>query len=415
MRSQPSPKAQREDEKHKWEFKARFRRHAFGWKSQPAMTRIRQAVAEIKKAAKRNPMLAAEGAIMFLERVSPALEHVDSSSGAIGTAVNKAIAELVPIIARAPTDTKTRDAWLERLWEAYQDDEIPYIESLSDYWGELCASKETASEWADRLIGTVRMAWSPDPGRRGFFKGTTNCLSALVAAGRYDDVLALLELAPFKTWHYRRYGVMALTAQGKKAEAIRYAEEGRGINDSPVDIARALEAVLLSSGLADDAYRRYGLVANQAGTYLATFRAVRRKYPHKTALEILADLVDTTPGEEGKWFAAAKDAGLYEEAIALAGRTPTDPKTLARAARDFAETRPAFAMDAGLLALHWLVQGYGYEITSADVWDAYRSTLAAADRLGTTADVKTRVRTMVAAEPAGERFVTKVLGRELGL
>jgi hypothetical protein len=35
-------------ETHKWEFKARFRRRAFGWKSQPAITRIKQAVAEIK-------------------------------------------------------------------------------------------------------------------------------------------------------------------------------------------------------------------------------------------------------------------------------------------------------------------------------------------------------------------------------
>ena len=61
---------------HAWEFKARFRRHAFGWKSQPAITRIKQAVAEIKKVAKTDAVLAAEGAVMFLERVSPALEHV---------------------------------------------------------------------------------------------------------------------------------------------------------------------------------------------------------------------------------------------------------------------------------------------------------------------------------------------------
>jgi hypothetical protein len=33
-------------EPHKWEFKARFRRHPFGWKSQPAIQRIKQAVAE---------------------------------------------------------------------------------------------------------------------------------------------------------------------------------------------------------------------------------------------------------------------------------------------------------------------------------------------------------------------------------
>src|SRR3990170_1458251 len=100
---------------HAWEFKARFRRHAFGWKSQPAIQRVRQAVSEIRKVARNDPVLAAEGAGMLLERLSPALEHVDSSSGAIGTAVNKAIAELVPIIASAPADPGTREAWLDRL------------------------------------------------------------------------------------------------------------------------------------------------------------------------------------------------------------------------------------------------------------------------------------------------------------
>ena len=52
---------------------------------------------------------------------------------------------------------------------------------------------------------------------------------------------------------------------------------------------------------------------------------------------------------------------------------------LARAARDFREKGPAFATSAGLLSLHWLAQGYGYEITGADVWEAYRATLAAAE------------------------------------
>ena len=399
-------------ETHTWEFKARFRRHAFGWKSQPAITRIKQAVAEIKKVAKKDALLAADGAVVFIERVSPALERVDSSSGSIGTAVNNAIAELVPIIANAPADAKTRDAWLERLFEAYQDDGVSYIEWLGDHWGTLCASKEVASRWGDRLIDTVKLAWSPDPNLRGFFQGTTNCLSALVAAERYDDVLALLELAPYKMWHYRQYGVKALAAKGKKAEAIRYAEEGRGLNDSPVAIARACEEVLLSSRLVDEAYRRYGLEANEAGTYLATFRAVAKKYPHKPASEILGDLVRSTPGDEGKWFAAAKDAGLYDDALALASRTPCDPKTLARAARDYAQEQPAFAVGAGILSLYWLVQGYGYEITAADVWDAYRATLAAAERHGSSAEVKERVRGIVAAERAGG-FVTKVLSREL--
>lgn len=400
---------------HKWEFRARFRRHAFGWKSQPAIKRIKEAVSEIKKVARKDKLLAAEGAILFLEKVSPALEHVDSSSGSIGTAVNNAIAALVEIIATAPADEGTREKWLERLWEAYQDDQIPYIELLGDSWGELCASKEIASRWADQLIGTCKMAWSPDTKLRGFFKGTTNCLSALLAAERYEEILALLDMAPYKMWHYRQYGVKALAALGKKAEAIRYAEEGRGLNDSPVAIARACEEVLLSSGFADEAYERYALLANQAGTHAAWFRAVAKKYPRKKPAEILDDLVAETPGEEGKWFAAAKDAKLFDEAIALANRTPCSPQTLTRAARDFEEKKPEFAIEAGMAALRWLVGGYGYEVTGLDVLNAYSHTMKAAENAGCAEKTHKRIRDLVARESFGERFVTKVLGRQLGL
>jgi hypothetical protein len=99
----------------------------------------------------------------------------------------------------------------------------------------------------------------------------------------------------------------------------------------------------------------------------AWFRAVAKKYPHKKPAEILDDLVAETPGEEGKWFAAAKDAKLFDEAIALANRTPCSPQTLTRAARDFEAKTPAFAIEAGLAALRWIVEGYGYDITGADV------------------------------------------------
>ncbi|MEI7705681.1 MAG: hypothetical protein WCK73_13910 [Deltaproteobacteria bacterium] len=401
-------------EAHKWEFKARFRRHTFGWKSRPAITRVKQAVAEIKKVAKKDPVLAAEGAIAFLERVSPALEHVDGSSGSIGTAVGNAIGELVPIIANAPTDAKTRDGWLKRLFEAHQEDQITYIERLADHWGELCASKEVASAWADELLGITRMALSPDPSQRGHFHGTSMCLSALFRAERHQEVVDLVS-GDRIIWNYKEWAVKALAAMGKKGEALRYAESCRNPWASDLAIDRHCEGILLSAGMIDEAYTRYGLRANQAGTYLATFRAVAKKYPHKPASEVLTDLVKTTPGGEGKWFAAAKDAGLYEDALALASSTPCDPKTLSRAARDYAEKQPAFAVGAGLLSLYWLVQGYGYEITSVDVWNAYRATLAAGGRQGASAGVKERIRKLVAAEGAGERFVTKVLGRELGL
>lgn len=400
---------------HRWAFRTRFRRHAFGWRSQPAITRIKEAVSEIKKVARKDAVLAAEGAVLFLEKLSPALEHVDSSSGAIGMAVNNAIESLVPIIAGAPADDALRDTWIERLWRAVEEDEIPYIEILPDYWGDLCVTPERASRWADELIGGVRLAWSPDPGLRGYFKGTAACLSALLKAGRHEEILELLKLAPYKFWHDRQWGVKALVAMGNKAEALRYAEDSREPNDSSIAIARACEEILLSSGMAEEAYHRYSIQANQKTTHLAMFRTMAQKYPHKDVRDILRDLVASTPGDEGKWFAAAKSAGLYSEAIDLANRTPCDPKTLTRAARDMAAAEPRFAVEAGMAALRWLVEGYGYEITGRDVWAAYQHTMKAAENAGCKPETLERIRKLVADEVFGERFVNKILGRELGL
>ncbi|WP_199589869.1 hypothetical protein [Lujinxingia litoralis] len=93
---------------HPWTFRPRFRRNAFGWRSQPAMQRIKEAVAEIKDVATHDPALAAEGAVLLIEKLSPALERVDSSSGAIGGTVNRAIAELTAIIGAARAETSKR-------------------------------------------------------------------------------------------------------------------------------------------------------------------------------------------------------------------------------------------------------------------------------------------------------------------
>lgn len=275
----------------KWQFNTRFRRHAFGSKSQPAIKRVRQAVTEITQVARNEPIEAGEGAVTFIERLSPALENVDSPSGAIGTAVDNAIAELVPIIVEAPADPTTRAAWLERVFDAHQADKIPYIEQLADNWGELCGSTELASEWADRLVGVTRMALSPDKNIRGCFHGTSACLSALLAA-------ALPQ----------------------------------------------------------------------------------------------------------KWFAAAKEANLFDEAIALAKQTPCDPRTLTRAARDFAEKNPTFATEAGMAALYWLIRGHGYEITSADVWAAWSTTMRAARNAGGGDEVRARICSACGRRAAAQRL-----------
>jgi hypothetical protein len=104
-------------------------------------------------------------------------------------------------------------------------------------------------------------------------------------------------------------------------------------------------------------------------------------------------------------------ARWLEIAAELASRSPCDPKTLTRAARDFVNTNPEFALKAGLAAMRWLAAGYGYEVNGADVWAAYSHTMTAAEQVGRREGVRERIRALV----ANQGFVAQVLGRELGL
>ena len=399
---------------HTWKFAPRFRRNAFGWRSDKPIQRIKEAVSEIKQFARKEPVIAAAGAVSLLEKLSPALEAVDSSSGAIGSAVNRAIDALVPIIAKADVDHTTRRKWLERLWEAIQNDGMAYIELLGDSWGELCASTEMASTWVDELLPFAEQVWSSKDSGPGFYQGTTLCLSSLFAAGRYEELLRLLDKAPFKWWHNRRWGAKALAAMGKKAEALRYAEDSRGLNQPDWQISQDCESILLSSGMIDEAYKRYALQANQGTTNLATFRAIAKKYPHKKSEDILRDLIACEPGTEGKWFAAAKEAGLYELAIELVAHSPADPRTLIRAAKDYEVERAQFAVAAGMAALRWISLGHGYEITSLDVLDAYTAVMKAASGAGMDEHgIRAQINDLVSGPEPNRQFMRTILAHHL--
>jgi len=377
---------------HKWIFPARFRAGGYSWKSSRlACQRLREAVSEIKKVAKKDPVLAAEGVVRLIEKLWPAVEHVDSSSGALGSAVNKTLDDLIPLIINAPADAKTRNKWLERLWQAMEDDGVDYLGPVGDRWGELCGSMETANQWAEELIPTLKSCWT-DPNPGNYFHGTTACLSCLLVAGRYRDLLDLLALDRKPFWHYRRYGVEALLAMGKKSEALKYAEASRGLNqpDSPID--QACEEILISSGLHNEAYQRYGLSSARGNSYLARYRAVAKRYPMMAPADVLADLIRTTPGEEGKWFATAKALELFDLALELANQSPCDPKTLTRAARDYLDSEPVFALGAAMAALRWLSDGWGYEVTGIDVLEAYNRAMDAATRLNKVDDVAEQIR-----------------------
>jgi len=395
---------------YKWTFAARFRAGAYGWKSSNlACQRLREAVSEIKKVTKKEPISGAEGAVRLMEKLWPALEHVDGSSGALGSAVYRTLDALIPVIVKAPADEKMRGKWLDRLWQAMADDGVDYLSPVGDRWGEICGSVEVAGRWADELISTVRTCWA-DPNSGVYFYGATACLSCLLVTGRYQELLDLLELPRHSFWHYRRYGVEALLASGRKADAVQYAEASRGLNEPDAVIDRACEAILISSGLHEEAYQRYGLSAAGGNSFLARFRAVAKRYPMKDPSQILSNLIATTPGEEGKWFATAKQLKLYDLALELANRTPCDPKTLTRAARDYLNTEPAFALGSAMAALHWLNEGWGYEVTGADVVEAYDRAMDAATRLNNIDAVTRQIMQLVeSSESASASFVRQSL------
>jgi hypothetical protein len=384
--------------KHPWKFKPRLRSHAFGWRgSHLACQRLKEAVAEIEKLAKVDPVTATDGIVSLMERIWPAFQDIDTSSGALGGAVYWTQQELLPIAIEAPADRKTRDKWLDRLWQAIQEDGVNYLSPVEDRWGDLCRSPQVASWWADQLVGLLWTAWS-DPRPGNYVRGTSVCLSSLLAAGRHRELLEVLALQRFPFWHDRKFGVRALLADGRTDEALAYADASRGLNQPDPAIDAACEKILLDIGRADEAYEKYALTANGSSTGLATFRAIVRKYPGRDPKEILLDLA-TSSGEPGRWFAAAKTAGFLDLALQFANQGRTDPRTLSRASRDLLRKDARFSLQVGRLAVQRILEGYGYELTGIDVIDAYNHFMAAALTLGVVSQARADLLAFASKQP----------------
>lgn len=384
--------------KHTWTFKSRLRARAFGWKgSHLACQRLKEAVTEIKKVARTDPVTAADGVVSLMERIWPAFQDIDTSSGALGDAVCWIQDELLPIAIEAPADRKTRDRWLDRLWQAIEDDGVEYLSVVQDRWGELCGSREVASYWADQFLALLRAAWS-DPRPGNYFRGTAVCLSSLLAAGRHQELLEVVALQRFPFWHDRKFGVQALVSEGRMDEALAYAEASRGLNQPDAAIDAACEKMLLDLGRVDEAYEKYALTANGSSTGLATFRAILKKYPGRDAKKILLDLA-TSSGEPGRWFAAAKDAGFLDLALEFANTGRTDPRTLSRASRDLLQKDARFCLEVGRIAIERILEGYGYELTGIDVLEAFNHYMAAAQILGIASQARADVFAMAKKQP----------------
>lgn len=254
-------------------------------------------------------------------------------------------------------------------------------------------------------------------GKFGYFKGTQAGLSALYASGRHDALFAVIEKSEYThpSWNERRWGARALVAAGKPAEAVRYAEGARGNGAQSIAIALFCEKVLLDTGFVDEAYADYALEAAYASTNAAMFKSVVKMYPLVPKEKILSDLVARDPGNEGKWFVPAKDAGLFALAVELATRSACDPRTLTRAAVDYVDKAPDFALAAGMTSLRSIALGWGYEIKGTHVLEAYGAVMDAALTAGVSeATVHAEVRALIAENGKRAAFVEGALRSVLG-
>ena len=367
-----------------WLFKRKFRTNAYGWRASSfAISRLKEAATEIRSVAKSDPVAAGDGVVSLMERIWPAFQGIDTSSGALGAAVFRTLHELIPILTVAPADHATRSKWLERLFEAVQSDGVEYLAPLEDRWGEIAQYPDLIHAFADRMIGLVRRAWA-DHQTFQHVIGTSICLSCLLEGGSYDELQELLATRRIKSWSSHRFGAEALVRQGLWKAAIAFAEAVRSSTNpdySEMSIDRFCEKLLIDHGRPDEAYRRYGLRAANGTTNLSVYRSLVRTYPDRDQRRMLLDLIETRD-DKGKWFAAAKDSGFFDIAVECAAAQGADPSTLIRAARDFCGKEPRFAATVALLALSSLLTGGGYDPSVSEANDAVKHLLSASRQIG---------------------------------
>ena len=108
---------------------------------------------------------------------------------------------------------------------------------------------------------------------------------------------------------------------------------------------------------------------------------------------ILLDLIKCSPGEEGKWFAAAS-IGELKLAVRVAHDGPCAPSTLLTAVKDLRAKHPDVAFELACAALRGMDLGWAYELDTSDYARAKLAATELAGQLGRQNEVGALLRSI---------------------
>ena len=398
--------------KQDWAFLGVIGVHSLGRLIRPALAVIREALAEIRGAAVVDPAGAGDGAVLFLERIPTALSEVDRFSNTLGRTLEDAFWDLSGLMGNAEVEEVRRDEWLERLWTALCRDETGFLREFSEYWGYTCGSVEKASEWADRFLPSLLFSWLQKLSRP--FPGDIACFSSLHAAERYREILELLPRAPYLKWDYLRFGVRALASMGRVDEAVKFAHRETADSVSLGEVSALCEAVLFDAGRIEEAFEKFSFHAADGWSPRAKFRAVAKKYPHKSSGEIL-ELMSTLDQEDpARWFPVAVEQRVYEAALRICRDHFCGTGVLVEKGRAFVEENPEFSMEVGLTAIRNIAEDAGGDTGESDAREAFDLVKEAARRMGREKEARNHLDRILRRNAPNTRALREVLGWRWG-
>ena len=397
---------------HDWLF-TRYLHHQTLAEGDPAraVTRLREAVAEIRTVAATQPLVAGEGIIELYERLVRATRHDDSCARRVSMAIADTVQALCPVLRTAPADAATRGRWVERLVLAIRDDEAACLLPVEERWPDLVGDMPLLESWLNRLLPDVRTALKrQDPTGA---VGAVLCLSSLLALARYRALKSLLDLLRQPCWSYHRYWAEALLQQEKPADALAWVEAMFARHPDPRQ-QRWCEDLLIALGREEEGYQRYGIVNRHETTYLARYRALVKTYPTRERRQLLRELMERAGAPRSVWFATARQAGFLDMALDCAHAGAVDPRTLSRAAHATVNTHPAFAVPIALLAVAAYLRGEAMRIQQQEIDQAVDTVIYAATTLGSVEATHRQLQALH-DRPGNVRVIQQMLAARLAV